>query len=256
MLSFARPSNSDVSSADAAIEAKLLSAVADFLGNPPQKQDGADQFSERSSLLSPPSVQREERKIGEVRGKVIRRVPKARGAATTMNDQTSFNSNSTISKRNSTVTKLRAALKLTGDISGGYLDSTEKSAKVLAIRSQPLPSLLSINNSSQAVSAKNRTQSAGGSRRVVRRRRPLSPPSRDSRFLSLFTMVSFPNILCTTTTQLNGTCYPPVECQNRRGTPQVRRAWRNEIVAKQIVAFHISSFTTTKIFVSRFYMFF
>ncbi len=212
-----------MSSADAAIEAKLLSAVADFLGNPSQKQDGADQFSERSSLLSPHSVQREERKIGEVRGKVIRRVPKARGAATTMNDHISFKSNSTISKRNSTVEKRKAALKLTGEISGGYKDSSEKLAKGLAIRSQPLPSLSTINSLSTALDSKNRTQSADGSRRVVRRRRPLSPPSRDSRFLSLFTMVSFPNILCTTTTQLNGTCYPPAECQNRRGTPQVYR---------------------------------
>ncbi len=216
------------------------------MGNPPQKQDGADQFSERSSLLSPHSVQREERKIGEVRGKVIRRVPKARGIATTMNDQISFNSNSTISKGNSTVEELRTAPKLTGEISGGSMNSTEKSAKGLASRSQLLPSLSTINNSSQAVSAKNWTQSAGGSRRVIRRKRPL-PPSRDSRFLSLFTMVSFPNILCTTTTQLNGTCYPQAECQNRRGTPQVYcRGWRNEIVAKQIEACYISSFTTRK----------
>jgi hypothetical protein len=223
LFSFARPSNSDGSSADAAIEAKLLSAVADFLGNPPQKQDGADQFSERSSLRPPNSVQREERKIGEVRGKVIRRVPKARGVATTMKDKVNFNSNSTISKGNSNVEKRKAALKLTGEIFGGSLDSTEKLAKGLAVRSQPLLSLSTINNSSQAVNTKNWTQSAGGSRRVIRRRRPLLPPSRDSRFLSLFTMVSFPNILCTTTTQLNGTCYPLAECQNRRGTPQVYR---------------------------------
>ncbi len=233
-----------MSSADAAIEAKLLSAVADFLGKPPQKQDGADQVSVRSSLLSHHSVQREERKIGEVHGKVIRRVPKARGIVTTMKDKIR-NSSSTISKGNSTVAKLRAQPKLTGEISGGYLDSTEKSAKGLAIRSQPLPSLSTINSLSTALDSKNRTQPAGGSRRIVRRKRPL-PPSRDSRFLSLFTMVSFPNILCTTTTQLNGTCYPPAECQNRRGTPQVcRGGWRNEIVAKQIEAFYISTSTTT-----------
>ena len=43
---------------------------------------------------------------------------------------------------------------------------------------------------------------------------------RGSRFLSLFTVVRFPNEMCLTTTHNNGTCYTPQDCEAKGGTPQ------------------------------------
>ena len=117
--------------------------------------------------------------------------------------------NSTAAPRNFTRKTFNGFLKQSRGKSGGVWRQTNDN-------NQRNSSLVEVDS---YIPVRNRTETPN--RVIVKRKRPIGGDgNRDSRFLSLFTVVTFPNIMCATTTQLNGTCYPSSDCANRRGTPQ------------------------------------